>query len=224
MANVAHEEERARHASCTTRLLEYGPNPAASTCKGERRRTPGWDTLYTHVDVYTRRVLDSCFRIRERGEKEQLPFLTFNSASSGDLYLFVTTARNMYPRLADNERRTRELASGPSSDLATSERIFNVRLKKTIVSYPRRTCADRLSLLPTLFSRPVAAPVLAVPRASIHPQRRVVLTVSRATNPRGAPTPAARPIAQAAGDRGVPRETLKGLFRRRLRDNTTRNS
>lgn len=24
MANVAHEEERARHASCTTRLLEYG--------------------------------------------------------------------------------------------------------------------------------------------------------------------------------------------------------
>lgn len=29
------------------------------------------DTLYTRVDVYTRRVLDSCFRIRERGEKEQ---------------------------------------------------------------------------------------------------------------------------------------------------------
>lgn len=29
------------------------------------------DTLYTHVDMYTRRVLDSCFRIRERGEKEQ---------------------------------------------------------------------------------------------------------------------------------------------------------
>jgi len=33
----------------------------------ERRR----DTLYTHVDVYTRRVLDSCLRIRERGETEQ---------------------------------------------------------------------------------------------------------------------------------------------------------
>ena len=35
--------------------------------RGETSR----DTLYARVDVYTRRVLDSCFRIRERGEKEQ---------------------------------------------------------------------------------------------------------------------------------------------------------
>lgn len=43
------------------------------TCsvKGERRRGNPRDTVYIRVDVYTRRVLDSCFRIRERGEKEQ---------------------------------------------------------------------------------------------------------------------------------------------------------
>jgi len=35
MANVAHEEERARHASCTTRLLEYGP--AYTGCLGVSR-------------------------------------------------------------------------------------------------------------------------------------------------------------------------------------------
>jgi len=66
---------RTRLHSCASKnehrkkpVRAYSESDSAPQRRGGRKAA---GTLYTHVDVYTRRVLDSCLRIRERGETEQ---------------------------------------------------------------------------------------------------------------------------------------------------------
>ncbi|KYQ52692.1 hypothetical protein ALC60_08186 [Trachymyrmex zeteki] len=102
------------------------------------------------------------------------------------------------------------LDSSACPDSRDSTGLRQAAIRPSPPPLPRRTCADRLSLLST-YPRLVLSSGTSHPACLDPPPSTVVLTVRQTMNPRGAPTPAGGPIARLAGVRDVPCEEAKRI-------------